>query len=103
MGGGGLVGIAWELGVLAGLQEAVGLDPTSAAVVVGSSAGSVSGAQAALGRDLKALVESQLRTARSGGSTQSAGTTTDDEREGAPTQPQSISQEMLDLMMSSTG
>ena len=63
MGGGGLVGIAWELGVLAGLQEAAGLDPTAAAVIVGSSAGSVSGAQAALGKDLRALTDRQMGTA----------------------------------------
>lgn len=94
MGGGGLVGIAWELGVLAGLQEAVGLDPTTAAVVVGSSAGSVSGAQAALGRDLQALVESQLRTAPTSASTDAP---------PAGAQPRSVPQEMLELMMSPTG
>ena len=63
MGGGGLVGIAWELGVLAALQESVGFDPTSAAVIVGTSAGSVAGAEAALGRDLRVLVHRQLSTA----------------------------------------
>ena len=94
MGGGGLVGIAWELGVLAGLQDAVGLDPTSAAVVVGSSAGSVSGAQAALGRDLHALVESQKRTAPSSTATAAP---------SAAAQPRSVPQEMLELMMSPTG
>ena len=67
MGGGGLVGIAWELGVLAGLQEAAGLEPTSAAVIVGSSAGSVAGAQAALAKDLRALVDRQLQTAPASG------------------------------------
>jgi NTE family protein len=60
MGGGGIVGIAWETGVLAALQQE-GFDPTTAAVVMGSSAGSVTGAQAALGRDLVALTEAQRR------------------------------------------
>ena len=61
MGGGGIVGIAWETGVLAGLHEACGFDPTSAAVIMGSSAGSVIGAQAAGGRDLAELVAIQRR------------------------------------------
>ena len=61
MGGGGIVGIAWETGVLAGLQQECGFDPTSAAVIMGSSAGSVIGAQAALGRDLGELVAIQRR------------------------------------------
>jgi NTE family protein len=61
MGGGGIVGIAWETGVLAALAEDTGLRPASAAVIMGSSAGSVIGAQAALGRDLTELVELQRR------------------------------------------
>jgi NTE family protein len=106
MGGGGLVGIAWELGVLAGLQEAAGLNPTSAAVIVGSSAGSVSGAQAALGRDLNDLVEGQRRTSSS-----SRLSGTDVPRPGSSLDPngasdrpvQSIPQEIIDAMMSRTG
>jgi len=108
MGGGGLVGIAWELGVLAGLQEAAGLDPTSAAVIVGSSAGSVSGAQAALGRDLGDLVERQLRTASSQRAPAAAGTAgsrtaPDADRAGNSGQPRSVPDEILEAMMSSTG
>jgi NTE family protein len=108
MGGGGLVGIAWELGVLAGLQDAAGLNPTSAAVIVGSSAGSVCGAQAALGRDLVELVDGQRRTALRSSRTTEPETTTSgngrgsDEANGAQA-PQSISQEILDALMSSTG
>lgn len=44
LGGGGLTGIGWEAGVLAGLVEA-GADPGAADVVIGTSAGSVVGAQ----------------------------------------------------------
>ncbi|MBQ0987377.1 patatin-like phospholipase family protein [Streptomyces sp. F63] len=44
LGGGGLTGIGWEAGVLAGLAEA-GADPGAADVVIGTSAGSVVGAQ----------------------------------------------------------
>lgn len=51
LGGGGSVGIAWENGVLAGLQDAIGLDPTAATVIVGTSAGSAVGADMALGKD----------------------------------------------------
>ena len=35
LGGGGSVGIAWEVGVLAGLADA-GVDATEASVIVGS-------------------------------------------------------------------
>ena len=42
LGGGGLAGIAWELGVLTVLVDA-GIDLTSADVVIGTSAGSVVG------------------------------------------------------------
>ncbi|MGW7023467.1 patatin-like phospholipase family protein [Streptomyces decoyicus] len=43
LGGGGLTGIGWEIGVLAGLAEA-GLDLADADVVIGTSAGSIAGA-----------------------------------------------------------
>jgi NTE family protein len=108
MGGGGLVGIAWELGVLVGLQDAAGLDPTSAAVIVGSSAGSVSGAQAALGRDLVDLVERQRRTAsRSSRPTEpgtaGSGTSPDGDGPSGARQARAVPQEILDAMMSSKG
>ncbi|MFE3577740.1 patatin-like phospholipase family protein [Streptomyces vinaceus] len=44
LGGGGLTGIGWEAGILYGLAEA-GVDLTAADLVVGTSAGSVVGAQ----------------------------------------------------------
>ncbi|MFE1175420.1 patatin-like phospholipase family protein [Streptomyces sp. NPDC058773] len=44
LGGGGLTGIGWEIGMLAGLAEA-GVDLAGADVVIGTSAGSVVGAQ----------------------------------------------------------
>ncbi|GHE74306.1 patatin-like phospholipase family protein [Streptomyces vinaceus] len=44
LGGGGLTGIGWEAGILCGLAEA-GVDLTAADLVVGTSAGSVVGAQ----------------------------------------------------------
>ncbi|MDM7885130.1 MULTISPECIES: patatin-like phospholipase family protein [Curtobacterium] len=43
LGGGGVAGIAWEVGVLSALQDA-GVDLDAADLVVGSSAGSVVGA-----------------------------------------------------------
>jgi NTE family protein len=63
-GGGGIVGIAWELGVMAGLQEAAGFDPGELAVIVGTSAGSVAGSQIALGKSLPELVAQQQRPPR---------------------------------------
>lgn len=50
LGGGGLAGIGWEWGVLAGLLER-GIDLRDADVVVGTSAGSVVGTQVAAGLD----------------------------------------------------
>jgi NTE family protein len=60
LGGGGITGIAWELGLLAGLADA-GVDLTSADLVVGTSAGSVVGAQVTSGAPLPELFERQLR------------------------------------------
>ena len=59
LGGGGITGIAWELGVLVGLAEA-GVDLTSADLVVGTSAGSVVGAQLTCGAGLEAAFARQL-------------------------------------------
>jgi NTE family protein len=59
LGGGGLTGIAWELGMLAGLAEH-GVDLSSADVVIGTSAGAVVGAQLACGLDLRQCYEAQL-------------------------------------------
>jgi NTE family protein len=56
LGGGGPVGIAWESGLIAGLAES-GIDLTRADFIVGTSAGSVVGAQIAMGRTPAALVE----------------------------------------------
>jgi NTE family protein len=62
LGGGGVTGIAWETGVLAGLAQA-GLDLTSADMVVGTSAGSVVGTQILSGAPLESLYAEQLRDA----------------------------------------
>jgi NTE family protein len=59
LGGGGVTGVAWELGVIAGLFEH-GLDLRDADLIVGTSAGSVVGAQIAGGTDIEQLYEAQL-------------------------------------------
>ena len=51
LSGGGPVGIGWESGVVAGLA-AQGVDVAGADLIVGTSAGSVVGAQIARGRDM---------------------------------------------------
>jgi NTE family protein len=61
LGGGGPVGIAWETGLAAGLAEG-GVAVGEADLIVGTSAGSVVGAQLALGRSPQEMVEAQ-RTA----------------------------------------
>lgn len=58
LGGGGVLGISWEIGVLQGLAEA-GVDVTGADLVVGTSAGSVVGTRIAQGTTLDALVAEQ--------------------------------------------
>lgn len=59
LGGGGVTGIAWMAGLLAGLAEA-GIDLSEADVVVGTSAGSVVGAQILSGPTLEDLYAAQL-------------------------------------------
>jgi NTE family protein len=62
LGGGGITGIAWEVGLLAGLAEA-GVDLSAADLVVGTSAGSVVGAQVTCGAALGTLYQRQLEPA----------------------------------------
>jgi NTE family protein len=59
LGGGGITGIAWEIGLLHGLAEA-GVDLSDADVVVGTSAGSVVGAQLTCGTPLEQMHAAQL-------------------------------------------
>lgn len=59
LGGGGVTGVAWELGVLCGLRER-GVDLTGADLVVGTSAGAVVGAQVATGVDPEERYAAQL-------------------------------------------
>ncbi|MEU4689151.1 patatin-like phospholipase family protein [Actinoplanes sp. NPDC023714] len=58
LGGGGVTGIAWHLGVLLGLQRA-GVPLGGAETIVGTSAGSVVGTLLAAGVDLEAAVALQ--------------------------------------------
>lgn len=59
LGGGGVTGVAWELGLLAGLAES-GFDPAGADLYVGTSAGSVVAAQVTSGADIEDLYARQL-------------------------------------------
>ncbi|MGH3306094.1 MAG: patatin-like phospholipase family protein, partial [Nocardioides sp.] len=59
LGGGGITGIAWELGILKGLADA-GVDVTGADTVIGTSAGSVVGAQVTGARSLDEVYATQL-------------------------------------------
>jgi NTE family protein len=64
LGAGGVTGIAWELGILKGLADA-GVDLTAADLVVGTSAGSVVGAQITSGHSVEELYATQLEPADS--------------------------------------
>ncbi|HEX8628359.1 MAG TPA: patatin-like phospholipase family protein, partial [Catenuloplanes sp.] len=59
LGGGGVTGVAWSLGLLAGLRDA-DVDLTDADLVVGTSAGSVVGAQITTGASLAELYTAEL-------------------------------------------
>ncbi|MFE2288900.1 patatin-like phospholipase family protein [Streptomyces sp. NPDC059443] len=59
LGGGGAVGLAWTVGMVAGLAEA-GVDLTTADVTIGTSAGSVIGARLASGVSVEELYAEQL-------------------------------------------
>src|SRR5690348_17177927 len=54
LGGGGVAGIAWELGIITGLHDA-GVDVRGADTIIGTSAGSVVGTQITSGTDLESL------------------------------------------------
>lgn len=56
LGGGGPVGVAWELGLASGLKEG-GVDLSTADRIVGTSAGSIAGALLLADEDVAALVE----------------------------------------------
>lgn len=60
LGGGGITGAAWEIGLLVGLAEA-GVDLTTADLVVGTSAGAVVGAQVLSGVSIEDLYARQLK------------------------------------------
>ena len=60
LGGGGTTGIAWEMGILLGLHDG-GLDVSDTELVVGTSAGSVVGAQITSGVPLETLYARQLQ------------------------------------------
>jgi NTE family protein len=60
LSGGGITGIAWELGVLMGLKDG-GADVTDAELVVGTSAGSIVGAQITSRLSLEELYNFQLK------------------------------------------
>ena len=62
LGGGGIAGVAWEIGLLSGLA-AHGVDVRSADLVVGTSAGSVVGARLATGEDLGEMYARQIEPA----------------------------------------
>ena len=60
LSGGGITGIAWELGILFGLEES-GVDITNVDLIVGTSAGSNVGAQINSGLKLEELYNLQLK------------------------------------------
>ena len=52
LGGGGEVGIAWEIGVLAGLEKEAGFSAKACEVIAGTSAGAIVGAYVAWGHSV---------------------------------------------------
>jgi len=68
LGGGGPVGIAWESGLVAGFAEK-GVDLSSADYIIGTSAGSVVGAQLALGVSAASMVAPMIVSSAPGAAT----------------------------------
>ena len=60
LGGGGITGAAWEIGMLAGLHAA-GVDLSKADAVIGTSAGAIVGAQILSGVPIDELYSKQFR------------------------------------------
>ena len=60
LGGGGVTGIAWETGLIAGLA-ALDIDLAAADVIIGTSAGSVVGTDIASGQEFEALYRPDSR------------------------------------------
>ena len=58
LGGGGVLGVSWATGMLVGLAEA-GVDAHGADLIVGTSAGSVVGAQVSVGKTLDEMMAGQ--------------------------------------------
>ncbi len=94
LGGGGVVGVAWELGVLAAITTRAGWNPARATVIAGTSAGSMAGAITALGRDLPAIAARRT-----------AGVSMPDATAAPKSSPTTsvVAQELLDLMRPGTG
>src|SRR5712692_1427379 len=69
LGGGGLIGMVWELGVLKGFADA-GIELSQADLLVGTSAGSIIGAQLASGRTAAELLAAQLAPSGAGSQNQ---------------------------------
>lgn len=94
LGGGGVVGVAWELGALAAITTHAGWNPARATVIAGTSAGSMAGAITALGRDLPALAARRT-----------AGVTMPDATPVPKSGPTTsvVAQELLDLMRPGAG
>jgi NTE family protein len=59
LGGGGITGVAWELGMLCGLRDH-GIDLADADLIVGTSAGAIVGTQLATGVDPEERYAAQL-------------------------------------------
>ena len=56
LGGGGMLGVSWSTGMIAGLSDA-GVDVTGANRIIGTSAGSIVSAQIAQGQPLDEMIE----------------------------------------------
>jgi NTE family protein len=78
LGAGGIVGQAYQAGVLAAVEQEVGWDPRSADIIVGSSAGSVMGSALRLG-----VAASDMAASLTGGEMSPSGTAFFDALDGA--------------------
>jgi len=102
LGGGGEVGVAWEIGVLAALESEAGFEAGTSAVIAGTSAGAIVGAYAAQGRAMPELAELERRGQ---GVSVGAGFGADPEVGGGDNQADTtaIPEEIISALMSTEG
>ena len=98
LGGGGEVGIAWEIGVLAALEREAGFRASTSEVIAGTSAGAIVGAYTAQGRSVLDLADLERQ-----GKGVPVGAGFAAEPGGSEGEPRTIPEDIITALMSTEG